>query len=375
MDKLKIGILTFYYAHNYGAVLQAYALKKVLEDLGQDVKLVEYRNQAVDARYDRTLKIRFSIKDMKHPVNLINKIRQSFSVKYQQPYWETQYDEFEEFIEKFLVKSKQFSMVDFNEYDVLITGSDQVWDLSLTGGIDNAYFLNIPYKGVRASYAASNKKGYFTSEEAKCVNKYLHRFDYISTRESSFSEYIRESMGLNCVTVLDPTLLLKESDYNEIEYKGTIESEKYILVYSVIEDSKLMQIAKRLSSVLNVKLIEISYFYKRQFPKHEQIADIGPDKFLFYIKNAYLVFTNSFHGTIFSILYKRNFYTMYKTNSRIDNLLCQLKLCSRHIKDFDNIDMENSTINYNQVDNMLTEFRNESMRYLYQFIPIYNERK
>ncbi len=363
---MKVGILTFHNAHNYGAVLQAYALKKKISELGHNVEIVNYRNENIDKRYEKKLRAGISLKDFKHPRQLINKISYKKNIPYMQPAWEKQCEKFTSFINMQLLNSKSHITIDDlkkSNYDVLIVGSDQVWSSWITDGLDPVYLLDFKFNGRKISYAASLMGGSIDDSEKDYFIKCLQDFDYISVREDSLRKSVIETCKCDAVTVLDPTLLINSESYEEIESKELLFNERFIFAYFVSENVELMRCAEKLAKESGFKLLELHYYMQKKYDDHNQIADIGPAEFLWYIKNSEYVITNSFHGTVFSILYKKNFYSVYEKNARINNLLEALKLEDRHAVNSNEIDF-NRVINFENVDRYLNNFRESSIGFL-----------
>jgi hypothetical protein len=367
---MKVGILTFHNAHNYGAVLQAYALKKKISELGHNVEIVNYRNENIDKRYEKKLRAGISLKDFKHPRQLINKISYKKNIPYMQPAWEKQCEKFTSFINMQLLNSKSHITIDDlkkSNYDVLIVGSDQVWSSWITDGLDPVYLLDFKFNGRKISYAASLMGGSIDDSEKDYFIKCLQDFDYISVREDSLRKSVIETCKCDAVTVLDPTLLINSESYEEIESKELLFNERFIFAYFVSENVELMRCAEKLAKESGFKLLELHYYMQKKYDDHNQIADIGPAEFLWYIKNSEYVITNSFHGTVFSILYKKNFYSVYEKNARINNLLEALKLEDRHAVNSNEIDF-NRVINFENVDRYLNNFRESSIGFLKKYL-------
>ena len=139
--------------------------------------------------------------------------------------------------------------------------------------------------------------------------------------------------------------------------------EKYIFAYFVVEDELLGKCAEKAAAVLGYRLIELHYKKTPKMKSENMIFDAGPREFLTYIRDAEMIFTNSFHGTVFSILFQKKFYSVYKENGRISNLLTFLNLESRHIKAENEID-DTEVIDYHSVADRLCSYRSQSVDYL-----------
>lgn len=320
---MKVGVITFHSANNYGATLQTWALQKVLKDYGLDAGVINYHPNIIDRLYDPMMckqGIRRKIKKLR--ISMFN--RQGL----------IRYNKFQNFL------NNNFNLIgDFKTYDELqkaklnldayIVGSDQVWNPSHTGGFDPAYFLDFAEEGKkRISYAASIGKDFIHTTYKKDFRKSLENFTAISVREKSILAPVKELTTKPVQVVLDPTMLLRKEDYEEIKVKSDVK-EPYILVYMIEKNDQVMAFANKISVALGLpiirrrsakgKLNELPPFYT---------ADAG--EFLGLIESAEYVITNSFHGTVFSILYGKPFVSMLHsdTGSRTEDLLNMLNLQS-----------------------------------------------
>ena len=141
-----------------------------------------------------------------------------------------------------------------------------------------------------------------------------------------------------------------------------IDEKKYLLAYFVYENDEMMKIAKKIADDNQLKLIDIHYFLQKKYKLNNQLANIGPEEFLGYIKNAEIVITNSFHGTIFSIIFEKQFYNFHDEDMRIDGLINRLKIKSRNLKN-NNIEAM-QVIEYSKVKKEMETLREESIKYL-----------
>lgn len=367
---MRLGILTFHYAHNYGAVLQAYALKKRLEDMVDDVRIVDYRNGTIAGAYGRKLPKRRIFIKTRHIEDIIENIRWNREIGLMESAWLRQWDEFEEFIDNALLDGRAGFGSDqiageLDGFDALIVGSDQIWNRGLTGGFDRMYFLDIPYEGKKIAYAASTSRKAIADYELEYFREVLPKFDALSTRESALAEELRREIGIDASWCVDPSLLIKMEDYDEIAWQGHSMAERpFIFAYFVMEDRELSDVAKKMAEKKGCGLKELHYYQREWMDSSYQFADIGPAKFLWYMKNAEVVCTNSFHGTALSIIYRKEFYCVYGSNARISNLLQDLALESRHV-DMESVDKEtNNKIDYEAVDVKLDIYISDSMNYL-----------
>lgn len=362
-NRMKIGILTFQRALNYGAVLQAWALQKSLELLGQHAEIIDYRNDRMEA-YSGIFNMFGKKKSVKTVLSAIKNA----------PMRLLRIGRYRSFIRNHLLLSKPVdreTVQNLNDmYDVFITGSDQVWNDFLTD-FDEAYFLGFvkdPQK--KNSYAASFGFFEFPDGTVQEYGKRLKSFNKISVREQQGIQLVKESAGRDALCCVDPTLLLDQKSWREILIPIK-KSNKYILIYSLNPIQNLMNYAKELSYAYNLDIFYISMEWNNLFdyqniPHLQHIVAPAPEKFVSLIHDAEYVLTNSFHGTVFSLIFHKKFYseTDYgtKINDRIENLLETLGAQQRIIKtEFPNWEEE---LDWDAVDNKIKEMRRLSLSYL-----------
>ncbi len=358
----KIRTITFHNAHNYGAMLQAYALIKKLDELGYDAEIIDYRNPIIENRY-KVIKVYG-----KNPIKIIRQMAiqiSEYSIN------KKRYMAFSKFMKEKLKCSKNtyYDVKDIKEdADVYITGSDQVWNPNIVGEISDAYTLNFGNREIkRISYAASIGN---SNIEPKYVNEYknkLEKIDFISVREEDAKESLKKIIDKDITIVLDPTLLLTKEEWNKEIKECPKEKEKYILAYVVEDNEEYRKIVNYLSEKTGLKVI---HFEKKDNYKNvlKNAYTEGPMEFVNLIKNAEYVVATSFHATVFSILYNKKFFIIphKKTGSRVTNLLDKLNIKDRiyyNLDEFKNIDYNLET-NWNNVERILEEERKKSIKFL-----------
>lgn len=357
---MKVGILTFHRALNYGAVLQCYALQSSLEKLGVEVEVIDYENAFISKFYSP-----FYIEKM-NPRKFAYMLY-AFRSKIKRNRVFSQYRK------KYLKLSKSTYTEDTikksdTEYDVIIVGSDQVWNLEQTQG-DLNYLLQFAETANRVSYAASIGIEKLPESQYKDFERELKKFAAISVREKSSVKIVRDVAKKDAVVSLDPTLLLSKKEWEAVaEPSAPIAHEKYICVYK-INSSKAYEYAAYLSKKTGLKVIAIKP--DRTCPKaFQKELYASPNDFLSYIRNATYVVTDSFHGTVFSILYEKQFIACLDSrknnkNTRIVELLemVGLKECliDSSEKIMDAIENDND---YVEVKKKIDVGQKESIRYL-----------
>lgn len=312
---MKIGVLTFHFAYNYGAMLQAYALSNYIDGIsGMECEVIDYRPNKINSLY-RPKMIDFYKKPL---LNIKRSIKKRISC--------TSHANFEKFLKQQLkqskraVNDKEFSTI-IKKYDAVFVGSDQVWNPQITGG-DKNYLL---YKGSNSlkkfSYAASIGANSINEEWKNSISKFLKSFKEISVREESGRKLLKDIQPELCVDVIsDPVFLLSTEEWRKLE-KAVPRVDKFILFYSLSRNIELEQETKRLSEKMGIKIVSIHPLFKSKVGECK--CDIGPLQFLWLIDNAEYVCTDSFHATAFSVIFRKNIIVEYdnEKGNRIANLL------------------------------------------------------
>lgn len=365
--KDKVGILTYHYAHNFGAALQAFAMLEFLKLNEYDAVIVNYRNKKICNRYKKELPFWFSARyrDWVLPWRWKNLLYSKYWRDYTLEEWKKQYKNFQNFQESYLnidlqqkIKRKD---IDKLHIDSFIFGSDQIWDTGITGRKETIYWGNIGKDSCKKiAYAASIYTKIMSKDEKRKAVKYLKKFDNLAVREESLANELSGLLDKKVEVVVDPTLLLSGEDYMRFIHKDMDNKKKYILVYMVSESEELIRVAKKIG--MPIKLL---HYYKNPKLNDHQIEEVvaaGPEDFLNLIYHAEYIITNSFHGTVFSILFQKKFCVVYKENVRIDNLLKALKMSGAHVSNSINFKMENilfaNEINLKYLENYVENSKN-----------------
>lgn len=361
---MKIGIVTFHSAHNYGAVLQAWSLQEYLRQQGHQAQIVNLRLPVIDKLY--RLVNRTDKKVCKSA--LINRAVNSayYWVRYVYRYLRPdagkveKYRKFEQFINHQLPVTQEFHSYEELrnaqlEYDALIAGSDQIWNATMMRNISPAYFLHFANKdALRISYAASIGTEEIPSEYKILFRRYLRNFDFISVREKKAKSEVEKLTDTPVDLVADPTFLLERKDFDQLLKKPKT-SGKYIYVHNVHlsrVDDALNSVVEEMSKRLNLPVIH--NWGKKVFSNEAGHFTGGVEEFLGLVSSAEYVITNSFHCTVFAIIYQRNFITIphYKHPDRMKNLLEALGIPEHLIGSDKQIpkDLQQLSIDYRAVE-------------------------
>ncbi len=327
---MKIGIITYYYQSlNYGGNLQAYALPKVINKYGLSSEQIncefsDFLPNQKSSFFEKIKKYTFLQlfkKIIKIPFKIIKKIY--INIKNKSIHLYDNKNAINNFNINIIPHSKEiYSFKDIKNsvinYDFFITGSDQVWNPSW---YFPPFFLDfVTYDKIKISYAASLGKNFLKQEQKDIFKKHLTDFKAVSVREEDSIELIQDVCPVPVVYTLDPTLLLSKNDWDEICFDRIV-NEKYIFCYFLGENKKQRKLATEYAKKHNLKLVNIPYlhgYYRSCDKKFADIKlhDIGPEKFISLIKYAELVFTDSFHATVFSGIYEKNYITFHRDGAK-----------------------------------------------------------
>lgn len=363
---MKCGIITFHRAHNYGAILQAYALQQNIKSLDCESEIIDYRCVFIEKMYKR-----YSISNLPKIKTIIAILLYNGNIKNNK-------ESFESFAKDHLIISPEsyFSQEDLKKtnliYDTYITGSDQVWNY-LTSGFDKNYFLTfVNNNKLKNAYAASFGVSFIPNELKLVYKTLLSDFNHISLREKTGNDIVKDLLFKPKPVVIDPTLLLSKDKWLEL-LNIKRNNEKYILVYLIVESPKILKLARILAKRKNLPIIYISdrLFIRRGMLNRSKVK-VEDWVSLFY--NAEYVVTNSFHGVCFSINFEKDFFIQYlpgkaKVNSRLNDILDLFNLKNRIVSNNNDIDCI-ETINYKMTKHILDKEREKAFNYLKEILTI-----
>lgn len=363
---MKIGILTFHCAHNYGAVLQAYALQEYIKKIGAEVEIIDYRPSFLIKSYSITFNRKLFVKK-----SLREKIRHLIDYLLIFHMKVIRRGKFELFIKNYLHLSHRVDNELNLVYDAYVIGSDQVWNTNLARGFDKNYFGFFKRKSDAKviSYAASMKNILFTDEQVIKYRDAFRQFDAISIRENSNIKLLQSLTEKKIECVLDPTLLVDQTVWeNIIKLPNT--NTKYVLVYQVRVNAETVEIAQNIASQIGAKVIQITAWID-SYKDRNKLQYSSPEEFLGLFKKASCVVTTSFHGTAFAIVFHRPFYTIRLEDgddNRSEELLNKLDISNRLISLCSRPLLE--SVDYSVVNKKLSTLRNESEQFIHTNLSI-----
>lgn len=343
-SKNKIGILTLYHNNfNYGGLLQAYALWKVLDEQGYDVKEISYH---LDSGYPW------------YRESSISSIKSEAKTLAKKVLWRSYYTGLKQRdiamhqFELTIPHTEEVTAQEIHKlnasFDTFICGSDQIWNP--IGWQDTLFLSFVSPENRKIAYAASMARDFFTKEEADYAYRMTRDFTALSVREEQSLKAMREHHPDFTAEIMpDPTLLLPVTDWNEITKKGRAQDGEYIFAYFLGNETTARDRVIEYAKVRGKKIYFINYLnkYCRNWEKvHQNLmvpyADFGVPDFLAMIQNASLVITDSFHGAVFSSIFHTPFVVMSRfkscdknsMNSRIDTLMTTLSI-NRKVEQLD----------------------------------------
>ncbi len=369
----KVGIITVHKNVNYGANLQAFATNKFFNDSGFDCCVLDYTLPSEDKQNKLFSWLKQSW-DNEPNKSLSRKVKLFIALALSMGWKGKRLKAFSNFRKNHVKLSKPLkSKEDFGALDInsIVCGSDQIWNPDIIGSINPIYFGNVLGVKNKISYAPSVGKEKYIESDEELVIPLIKALDYASVREADTAKYLQELSGRNIETVCDPVFLLDKEVYDSVSTKRLIKGD-YVLLYSVVHNDKLTEIAVDYARRNGLKLIEIASS-KDKDATHKQILNYGPSEFLSAIKHAKTVITNSFHGTAFSIIYEKDFYVYNNKarGSRILNVLEKAGLSSRLVES--EIISNHATINYGEVNDSLLPFIKSSKEFLLNALNVEKE--
>ena len=360
---MKIGILSFPNMTSYGCSLQMYALYRAVEQTGAKAEIINYRNEYMKARRHTSAgngkssfktALRLSVSKAIH-------LRQILAFR-----------KFERRMvlhpAKEISNKRELTEVS-KRYDGVICGSDQVWNPMITD-TDLSFFLDFCAPDTkRLAYAPSFGISEFTDAFTEKILPELNRFDYLSVREDVGARYVEAIAKRQAEVVLDPTFLISQKEWSELEKPHKMAKGKYIFCFPVRKSAALIKFGRELAEKKNAMLIvaegNMLTLLRNKDRRIRYALDLSPEEWLYLLHHAECVVTNSFHGAAFSIHYQKDFYlecSSSKANSRLEQLV---ELCGLHDRVIQRgFDIRDTGIDYADVDARIAPAKQASMEYL-----------
>lgn len=342
---MKVGILTFQFAHNYGAMLQAYALMDYLRKKDLEVEIIPY--------YPARFRLNYNVNPFQKGVALKSRLGKIFRYVERKK----QANLFESFKNQKLYRDTTIEFDHISEvkgrlkcYDIVIYGSDQIWNTDIN--FDDIVYFGYGYEGKKVAYAASLGIMDSNNWQDTRIREYLPKFKYISVREPSSKERIWNIINIGCEVVCDP-IFLKSSDEWRREEKQLVIDEPYALVYLLQNNQELVESVINYATNQGIKIYSIhptnGIYPQGTIP----LKKVGPSEFLYLVDKAEVICTNSFHCVAFSIIFNKNLIHIPTSNSpeRTVALLNRVGVYSSSNK----FNVQMSEYNMDQINQLILE--------------------
>lgn len=364
---MKVGLITYHSAYNFGSVLQAYATQKAVERIVGNCAIINYRMNEQKIMYSN-LRTKYGIKPFIKDLVLL-------------PEWNARKErakKFESFIRESLNLTQEFSEPEkageyWKSFDVMVSGSDQIWNKNSLEFYNNDWKYMNPYllygfKGKKISYASSTAN--MSKDDLYRIKDKLIDFDSIAMREHSSVKIISELTGKSVAAVLDPTFLLTADEWRNSFGIEDNKRENYILYYSLYSISDVNSAIKSVKTFARKRGCEVIAITPFVPPVRgvKTIYDTGPIEFLKLLNRAKYIITDSYHGTILSVNFHKDMYSICKKGGsefRKTDILNDLGIGNRIIYDIRELENKKwDEIEYSAVDAKLERLRVESQGYL-----------
>ena len=328
-NKYECGIMNCWASWNYGAILTCFALQEVIKSLGYTTQVINFRHKIHE--------------------NKRNYPRSNAQKDFVKKYFN---------LTQVCKNKKQLSKLN-KTISTFISGSDQVW--SWYYPMQYLYFFDFVKSDKKKIACAAGMcfKNFQQPDDVKtALEYYMKRFDAVSMREKQSVDFCKKEFDINATFILDPVFLLPKSTYENLIKESSLNKDKFIVIYMFEYDKHIKKMAERLAEQSNCEIIHIK--------QGQSIQD-----WLYYIKNAEFVITDSFHGTCFSIIFEKQFIVPinnYRGNERFESILSCIGLTDKFFTNKTNTEMLlneiNKPINYNQINSILQNEINKSLTWL-----------
>lgn len=372
---MRIGILTLPLHTNYGGILQAYALQRVLQGMGHEVVVIDEEKQF---RFSLKRRIEMYVKGKLKRL-LLGKDAIIYSPEYYKLLWEARTKYTGQFVAEHIARRgvSNISEITEGEFDAFVVGSDQIWReryAKLFPGVRNAFLQFTEGWNVRRiSYAASfgtDKWEYNKSDTVTC-SVMVQRFDAVSVREASGVELCRDKLSVEATHVVDPTLLLDSTDYIKLINTDTSRSQGDLMCYLLDQSTDSSKIVSSIAEAKALKPFSTNTQTENQQLSLEERIQPPVEEWLQGFRDAEFVVTDSFHACIFSILFAKPFVVIGNKSrgmARFESLLQVFGLTDRLVCSHEDYLSRRETllkpIDYEQISRILDEKRSEALEFL-----------
>lgn len=359
----KIGIINHWMVNNYGALFLAYALERKIKELGYNVETISWLPDEVRCPWKLSMirKTGFFHYFMRLGYFLVFILPRQNSFRYFRALMNTSETKYTD--------STLYKIAD--KYDKIVIGGDQLWNCKVNYYNENNFLPFVKEKEKKVVYAASLSQDFIREDFKATFKRLAEDFSYVTTRETKATELIEEITNLKAPRVADPAFLLDASEWSKLACEP--KDKNYVFVYQVQSDVSVISFAQKLAKEKGCKIVYCPFPLKKQIHCRRK-PYMSPEKWLGYIKNAKYVVTDAFHGTVFSIIFNREFFTEISeygkdTGSRITNILDVFSLNERLInnKCADEL-IELPAINYELINEQIKKEQRDAERHIVKML-------
>lgn len=371
----KIGILTWYAdTMNYGSVLQAYAMQCFLKDNGYEPSFINYKSTTNDIVYPP--KIYLIGEKVYNKLRRIVFMKARYDLSATKKYCTNFVSENINSTRKYIGSKELHHLC--NQFDGFICGSDQIW--SLNKKHNPVYFLDwVDDDKIKVAYAPSIPLNYASSKRRKFLQKVIHGYNGISVREEKSATQLSEILGTNVTSVLDPTLLVEKQTWTRLV--NPVEENPYIICYFLGEQPYYREVVEKYKNEFGCKVYVIPTEEGKNDKYGEMLEKIGPIEFLSFISSAELVITDSYHASIFSVIFEKKLIILERfkeksrksQNSRIYDLTTKLGIENSIVRKKD-ASRSISSIEYSELSCKLEILRKQSVNFILNALNSQEER-
>ena len=367
----KVALAVNYDYHDYGGMLQAFATQLALDKMGVESDVINFDALKGDINKRKWKYFLRNITDLTIVKEKGQVMEKRLRTKLDRGLREKQAlrdAAFDRFCKSGFKVSRRF-------YDAVMVGSDQLWLPSNIAG--DYYTLNfVPEQVRKIAYATSFGISAIPEKMQEQYAAYLRRIEYLSARETTGQDIIRQCTGREVPLVCDPTLLLQAKDWEKVASETSVPKEDYVFCYFMGDNPEQREFVKKLAKKEGLKIVALLHL-DQYIPADENYVDyapydVSPAEFVGLVRNAKFVCTDSFHGTVFSIIFSRNFLTFKRfnkkaslsTNTRLESLLNRLNLTDRLFTGQEKLDNRIYIKDYESIQKRVEEFRQTSKDYI-----------
>lgn len=374
---MRIGIITILKVNNYGAELQAYATQAILNKLGYTAEIIDYLfyknpNHQREKKSEPSFKLSLKTKMKEWLFPIIQKVKSLFNDNNRKLLREQRFSDFHRDNTALSKTYRNYSelLSEKLNYDVYISGSDQIWNPNVFTSLDPYVLSFAPDSCRKIAYASSFGVSSIPQHAQSFYRTRLNRYDAIGVREGNAVELVWKVANKKATLVLDPTLLLTHQDWMKVANPHpNFNLQNFILIYELTPCEDVKQLAETIGAYRHIPIVRIckDSSIVESDGRIINITDAGPAEFLWLFDRASFIVTNSFHGTAFAINFNKEFYTITparkQNNSRQQSLLNLLGLSNRLVPEGYPVDIDQK-IDYENVNQILDIERRRSIEFL-----------